>query len=184
MNTEEILLVGLLGAANLILGIGLASVLSARLSDFSAPQLSRRKAFFLLLGVYFCECVAFAAGMATQVFTIGLAFIWGFALGRWLRRQAPIPALKFSSGLALYSCLPTITFGTIVPLAWTLAGNDPFNIEAGHQFGVPDFIPGPLGTVAGFAIALMAGTVVLKWVITVGEVSLLLHYAHQGENPA
>jgi hypothetical protein len=47
--------------------------------------------------------------------------------------------------------------------------------EAGAELGVPDFVPWPLNTILGFCSALVIGTVVLKTVITTGEVSLLIH---------
>jgi hypothetical protein len=117
--------------------------------------------------------------MATQVLTIGLAFVWGIVLGRWLRRQPPIPSLLFSLQFAIYTCLPTITFGVLVPIAWALAGNSPLTVESGINFGIPEWIPWPLGTVAGFGAALVLGTVLFKTVITVGEVSTILHLSQR-----
>lgn len=129
-----------------------------------------------MLGMYVIECLAFPAGMATQVFTIGLAFFWGIVLGRWLREQLPLPSLLYSAQVALYTCLPTITFGVIVPIAWAMSGNSPFSAADGISFGIPEWVPWPLTTVAGFAATLVLGTVLFKMVIIVGEVSTILHF--------
>ena len=61
-------------------------------------------------------------------------------------------------------------FGFAVPIAKLLG-------EVGFNFGIPGFLPWPLNTILGFCVALLAGTVVLKAGITVGEVSLLIHRA-------
>ncbi|MHA2065387.1 MAG: hypothetical protein ACXABY_13510, partial [Candidatus Thorarchaeota archaeon] len=126
MNTSELVLIGILATSNIALGIGVGIYLARRLSKEADPPIQKRRALTLLLGMYFLECLAFPAGMATQVFVIGLAFLWGIVLGRWLRMQSPIPSLIFSMRVAIYTCLPTITFGMLVPVAWAFAGNSPF----------------------------------------------------------
>lgn len=181
MDSDEIVLIIVLGMSNLILGIGLGARLSRDLSETSDKRIRGRTAYLFLLGVYFFECVAFAAGMATQIFTIGLAFVWGILLGRLLYRGSPVKSTLIALRVALYSCLPTITFALIVPIAWTLAGNNPLTVEGGINFGIPEWIPWPVGSVAGFATALALGTVLFKAVITVGEVSTILLLAG---NPA
>jgi hypothetical protein len=175
MNTDELALIVSLGASNLALGIGMGVYLARKLSRLTNPPFPLRRSYILILGMYVLECLALPAGMATQVFTIGLAFFWGILLGRWLRRQLPIPSLAYSTEIALYTCLPTITFGVIVPIAWVLSGNSPFSAAAGISFGIPEWVPWPLTTVAGFATAVVLGTVLFKLVIIVGEVSTILH---------
>jgi uncharacterized protein YneF (UPF0154 family) len=179
MNTLELVLIGLLAISNIALGIGLGIYLARRLSKEADPPIQNRRALTLLVGMYFLECLAFPAGMATQVFAVGLAFLWGIVLGRFLRMQSPIPSLQFALLAAIYTCLPTITFAVLVPIAWTLAGNSPFSAESGISFGIPEWVPWPLGSVAGFATALVLGTVILKSVITVGEVSMILHLSER-----
>jgi hypothetical protein len=179
MGTDELVLIILLGAANLVLGFGLAITLARKLSKLVDHPIGIRRSFLLIVGMYFLECLAFPAGMATQIFTVGLAFAWGIVLGGWLRQQSPIPSLLFALQMALYTCLPTIIFGIFVPIAWALTGNSLLSVEAGINFGIPDWIPWPLGSVAGFATALVLGTVLLKSVITVGEVSSILHIAQR-----
>jgi hypothetical protein len=177
MSTDELALIILLGAVNLILGFGLAIALARKFSTLLDPPIGIRRSFMLMAGMYFFECIAFPAGMATQIFTVGLAFVWGILLGRWLHHQSPIPSLLFTLQVALYTCMPTIIFGILVPIAWALSGNSLISVEAGVNFGIPEWIPWPLGTVAGFALVLILGTVLLKSVITVGEVSSIMHLA-------
>jgi hypothetical protein len=175
MNASEMVLIGLLAISNIALGIGLGIYLARKLSKIADPPIKTHRVLSLLIGIYFLECLAFPAGMATQIFVVGLSFLWGIVLGRFLRKQRPIPSLQFALLGALYTCLPTITFAVLVPIAWTLAGNSPFTAEAGISFGIPEWVPWPLGSVAGFATALVLGTVLLKSVIIVGEVSMILH---------
>jgi hypothetical protein len=179
MNTDELVVISLLAVSNLALGLGLGSYLAGKLAEETEPQIRKRSAFALLVGMYLLECLAFPAGMATQVFAIGLAFLWGIVLGRWLRFRPPIPSLRFSLQVALYTCIPTMTFGILVPFAWGLAGNSLLSAEAGVRFGIPEWIPWPLGSVAGFSAVLVLGTLLLKSVITVGEVSTILHLAQR-----
>lgn len=61
-------------------------------------------------------------------------------------------------------------FGFAAPIARLLG-------EVSFNFGIPGFLPWPLNTILGFCVALLAGAVVLKAGITVGEVSLLIHRA-------
>lgn len=181
MSTDELALIIVLGAVNLILGFGLAIALAGKLSKLAYRPIGLRHSFLLIVGMYFLECIAFPAGMATQIFTVGLAFVWGIVLSRWLHQQSPIPSLLFTLQVALYTCMPTITFGILVPIAWALTGKSLISVEAGINFGIPEWIPWPLGTVAGFALALVLGTVLLKSVITVGEVSSILHLAQRSD---
>jgi hypothetical protein len=174
MNSDELVVISILGISNLILGIGLGARLARKLSIYSGPAIQPKTALVFLLGMYFFECIAFPAGMATQVFTIGLAFVWGILLGRWLSGEFPVESARFALHVALYTCLPTISFAVIVPVAWVLAGNNPLTVEGGISFGIPEWIPWPLGSVAGFATALALGTMLFKTVITVGEVSTIL----------
>jgi hypothetical protein len=82
MNADELALIVSLAASNLALGIGLGVYLARKLSRLTDPPFPLRRSYILMLGMYVLECLAFPAGMATQVFTIGLAFFWGIVLGR------------------------------------------------------------------------------------------------------
>jgi hypothetical protein len=83
--------------------------------------------------------------------------------------------------LALYTTLPTVSFGLLLPVAWRIDGRSLLSVEAGAAFGIPDLIPWPLNTVVGFSVALVAGTVLFKTIITAGEVSLLIHLGERSE---
>ncbi len=174
-----------LAVTTLVLGLWLAVPLARSLATTAPACVSMRRRYGLLVVAYLLECVAFAAGVATQVFTLGLAVVWGALLGWWLRSAQPLPALRAAFYLALYTCLPTGSFAVIVPAVWAFSGNSLVSVSEGWQFGIPQFVPWPLSTVAGFAIALAAGTVVLKSFITVGSASLMLHFTQhsEGERP-
>jgi hypothetical protein len=66
-------------------------------------------------------------------------------------------------------------------VAALVGGGHILSAQEGTSFGIPDFLPWPLNTIFGFFVALVIGTVVLKTVITTGEVSLLIRL---GEKPA
>ena len=57
---------------------------------------------------------------------------------------------------------------------WLIGGGHILSSEEGTGFGMPD-LPWPLDTILGFCAALMLGTIVMKTVITTGEVSLLIY---------
>ena len=129
----------------------------------------------MLMGIYFVECVAFSAGMATQVFTVGLAVVWGITFGLWLRKRASVGmALKTALWLALYGCLPTASFCVLIPTAMSIEGWNIFSVAKGAAFGIPDVLPWPTNTIMGFCAALLIGTAIFKTVITAGVVRLLI----------
>jgi hypothetical protein len=169
-------------AVNLAAGVGF-SIPIARLLAEASGRLDRTFRYVaMLVGIYFLESVALAAGMGTQVFSLALAFVWGVAFGLWLRGRAPsLKVLKASLFLAFYTCIPTATFGILLLAAKLIEGANLVSSEQGTAFGIPYFVPQPLNTILGFCVALVIGTVVLKTVITTGEISLLLHL---NEKPA
>jgi hypothetical protein len=170
----ERIFIGLLAATNLIAGFGGAILLATQLGEISGRPRNIRY-FVLFVFVYFLECVAFSAGMATQVFSVGLAFVWGIVFGLRLRgRAAPRKVLKTSFLFSLYTTLPTVTFSILLLIAFAVGGSI-VSVEEARKFGIPDFVPWPFNTVLGFCAALAAGTVMLKTVITTGEVGLLIH---------
>lgn len=176
------MLIILLVAVNLAAGFGFAVPIARLLAGISGRPGRFLRCLAVLIGTYFVECVAFSAGMGTQVFSIGLAFVWGIIFGLWLRRRAaPQKVLKTSFLFALYSSLPTASFCILIPVAALVGGGHILSAQEGISFGIPDFLPWPLNTIFGFFAALVIGTVVLKTVITTGEVSLLIRL---GENPA
>jgi hypothetical protein len=80
---EERTLIVALTTLNLAVGISAAMILSR----LFCPRRARTRlwvlAFLACLGMYFLECVAFTVGMATQVFVLSLAVVWGALVGWW-----------------------------------------------------------------------------------------------------
>ena len=175
MEPDEYIII-VLAVINLAAGFGCAVPIARGLCKITGKLNRFFRYFASLIGIYFVECIAFPMGMCTQIFTIGLAFVWGIIFGLWLRRYGPRRAvLKQAFFLALYGCLPTASFCFLIPAAWLVGGGHILSAEEGIGFGIPDFFPWPLNTILGFFAALVIGTVVLKTLITTGEVSLLIH---------
>jgi hypothetical protein len=163
-------------AVNLAAGIGFSIPIAKLLAEASRRSDGSFRYVAMLVGIYFLESVALAAGMGTQVFSLGLAFVWGVTFGLWLRGRAPsLKVLRASLFVAFYTCIPTATFGILLLAAKLIEGANVVSAEQGTAFGIPYFVPQPLNTILGFCVALVIGTVVLKTVITTGEISLLLH---------
>ena len=182
MESSELVFILILVGTNLTAGLIGAVLISSQLCKICEKPKGFFRYIAILLGIYFIECVAFSAGMATQVFSIAVAFVWGIIFGLWLRgRSSPRKIIKTSFFLAVYTSLPTISFAVLIVLAWLLGGVSILTVEEGSKFGIPAYIPWPLNTILGFCSALAIGTTLLKTVITTGEVSLLIH-KHQ-ESP-
>jgi len=176
MESAELTFIIVLAIVNLAAGFGCAIPIARLLNKASGTSKKLLRYFMMLIGIYFFECVAFPAGMATQFFSVGLAFVWGIVIGLWFRTGAPTrEALKAAFFLSLYSCLPTASFCIVLPVMSLISGGHILSSEEGISFGIPDFLFWPLNTILGFCAALVIGTVVLKTVITTGEVSLLIH---------
>ncbi|MFH1371320.1 MAG: hypothetical protein ABII09_08570 [Planctomycetota bacterium] len=165
---ENTLILSLI-AVNLAAGFGFAVLIAKQFRAISGSQKGILRYFAMLVGIYFLECVAFTFGMCTQVFTIALSFVWGVLFGLWLKGLAPkrkiIRQILFVS---LYGCLPTVSFALIISIFWVVSGNGLLNVEQATQFGIPDFVPWPFNTMLGFCIALAAGTIILKTLLTAG----------------
>jgi hypothetical protein len=161
-------------ALNLVLGLGLGWPLARRFAGVTGQHSRRVGMFALLLIVYFSECVAFTASMGTNVAGIGLAFVWGVVLARWLRgraaesRRVPKLVLLF----ALYTSLPAATLLS-VPVMVALAGWSILSSEDGYRFGIPAFVPWPGNTILGFCVAVTTVAVVCKVAITTTMVRLI-----------
>lgn len=116
-------------------------------------------------GMYVVECAAFSASMATNVLGFALAVVWGLVLRRKL---APLPwreRVGSAAWVALYTCLPAVSFASVLPWlaveGWAL-----WSRQAGYEFGVPEIVPWPFCTVAGFFAAVIGSAVVVKTVVT------------------
>jgi hypothetical protein len=174
MSAESGLIIVLV-VVNVAAGLGFAIPIARGLSEINNKREKVFRYVLMLVGVYCAECVAFSAGMATQVFTVGLAFVWGVVFGLWLRGRAPgREVIKQVFFISVYTSLPTVSFCVVVPAATGLYGWAILSGTDGMRFGVPEFLPWPLNTILGFCAALLTGTVVLKTVITTGEVGLLV----------
>jgi len=169
-----------LTVVNLIVGFGCAIPIARLLGKVTGMQKRFSRYFVILIGLYSIECVAFSVGMATQVFSVGLAFVGGIVLGLWLRGRASArEVLKTSFFIALYSSLPTVSFSILIPVVKLVSGEHILSVEEAIKFGVPGFMPLPLNTILGFFGAIAIGTVAFKTVITTGEVSLLIHFGEK-----
>jgi cbb3-type cytochrome oxidase subunit 3 len=133
---------------------------------------------FALWGVYLAECMAFAASMGTDVFSICLAAIWGLVFGHRFRAQPRREAMRLSLWLALYTCLPAISFASVLGLM-VMHGWPVLTVEGGRRFGMPAFVPWPFCTCLGFFLTVIGAAVLLKTAITVGISSLLSPRAGQ-----
>jgi hypothetical protein len=176
MDRSGIVLAGTLAITNLIAGFGCAVPLAKGLGQLTGTPNRFLRYFAMFVGIYFLECVAFTFGMCTQVFTIGLSFVWGAIFGLWLKGLAPKRnIIRQAALISLYVCLPTVSFALILSIFWVVGGNGLLNVEQAVRFGIPDFVPWPLNTMLGFCVALAAGTIILKVVLTTGIVALIAH---------
>ena len=169
MPTSEVLFIIALAAVNLGGGIGLALVISRRLGAIAGVTGMSARFVALLVGVYFLECVAFAAGMATQVFSVGLAVLWGILFGLWLRARRPaFGAVRTVVLFGMYTSLPAASFGLLLLLAKWLDGAALVNPVDGAALGIPGFVPWPMSTILGFCLVLAVGTLIVKTAVTAG----------------
>jgi hypothetical protein len=176
VEITEGLFIGVLASINLLLGFGLGIPVARGLRLVDGRSVQLLPYFIVAVGVYFLECVAFTAGMTTQIFSLGLALVWGLALGlRLPRRTSSRKGMKIALSLAAYSSLPAISFCAMLPVAFSLGQQDVLSVEDGLRFGLPHFLPRPLNTVLGFCAALAASTLLAKMVLTTGGASLFLY---------
>lgn len=176
MNRDEYIILALI-AVNLAAGFGCAVPIAGELRKITSKPNRFFRYFVLLLIIYFIECVAFAAGMCTQVFSIGLAFVWGLIFGLWLRGRAPARrVLKLAFYVSIYGSLPTASFCILIPLWKFISGGHILSTKEGIGFGIPDFLPWPFDSILGFFASVLAGTILFKTVITTGVVSSLIHF--------
>lgn len=178
MKVTEIILIIL----NLAVGIGFAFPVARTLGKLFEKQRGLLRYFAICLLIYLLECAAVVLGMGIPVFSIGLAFVWGAVLGFWLRDRAGTRALLNAVfRISVYTCLPVISF-IIVPIASSIEGWNVLSNDEGYRFGIPDFLhlPRPFNTILGFYCALITIALLFKIVITMGEVSLLIHLKSAG----
>ena len=159
---DNIIVAIVVGGANVALLAGVGWPLAGRMAALGGG--AQWKWFLSLTGVYVAECFAFSASMGLSVLSVPLAAVWGFLFGRWLRGKSE-DLNKTARRLAFYTCLPTISFACVLPLV-AISGWDVFAREDGYRFGVPEFVPWPFCTIAGFFAAAVLVPVIVKMVVT------------------
>ena len=166
---------------NLLAGFGFAFPMARVLAKVAGRPTKAFRYYTRLVGIYLLESIVLMMGMGIPVLNVGLAFVWGIVFGRWLRtRSSRNEALRTSFWVALYSSLPAVSFILVPVMAW-LGGWNILSTQDGPRFGIPEFfnlLP-PMNTILGFYVAVATGALVLKAVITVGEVSLLIGHGEK-----
>ena len=160
---------------NLFFGFGGAWLLLPFYNRLTGRTGRKYLSFSQIVLVYLVECVAFSAGMATNLFGIVLAILWGVLIGSRLRHspaedRTPLRAIFLFS---LYTSLPAVTLLSI-PVVGALSGLSVLSISAGAQFGIPGFVPWPLNTILGFCLAVAVIALVAKVTVTSGLAVKLL----------
>lgn len=174
MHVKNVLISSLV-LTNLVGGVILGIILAIGFARLTKKPEHFVRYIALSAGLYFLECVAFAWGMGTQIFSIILSIEWGILFGMWLKSLAPQEQIiRQMFFVSLYGCLPAVSFSVILLIIWVISGNGLLNVELAYKFGIPDFVPWPFNTVLGFCVALAAGTIILKTFITAGIIALIV----------
>jgi hypothetical protein len=139
---------------NLVLGFGIAIPLSRYFAHLEGISFKRWQIYLILLGVYFIESVAFAAGMASNIFSVAVSILWGSILGSKVLKLTIPPKIIIKGTIlfSIYTSLPASSFLSI-PLIMALSGWQIFNSASGIKFGIPEFLPWPTNTIFGFCFA-------------------------------
>ena len=171
MKTPEIWIALFLVVFNLSAGIGFAFPLAKNLQQIKDNRQKSFRNFLGFTGLYFAECVAFAMGMCSQIFTVALSFVWTLVLVFWLKAQLNTNSLKtkiirLAILIAIYGSLPTASFCILITGMKVIQGANILSASEGIAFGIPDFLPWPFNSILGFSAALLAGTLILKIVVS------------------
>jgi hypothetical protein len=161
--TSESFLIETLAAVNVVFAVGFGLLLARRMGRVC--QGSVVLWLVALWGIYMAECVAFSASMGTNVLGFVLAVVWGLVFRRKFRALERREALRSALTVALYTCLPAISFGTVLVFV-IVEGGDIWSVQAGYKFGIPPFVPWPANTLAGFFAALIGSALFVKMTIT------------------
>jgi hypothetical protein len=160
---------------NLVLAVGFGLPLARHLAHMADPPKKLVWQSTMLFGIYLIECFAFAASMATNILSFGLAVVWGIVFGLWLRgRGEKRRAIKTLMCVAVYSCLPAVSFASVL-VVLIIAGWPILTPEGGARFGVPPFVPWPLNTLTGFFTAVIGSALIGKTAVTTIIGAVLLH---------
>jgi hypothetical protein len=162
---------------NLVLGLGFALPLAGHLRKMAGSDHKMLIFFLCVIGLYSAESVFLVLGMGIPICGLGLAFLWGTALGLWLRgRSKEISAVvKTSLFVAFYSSLPAFSF-IVIPLLALLSRQPVLSTEYGLRYGLPDFLPWPMNTILGFYVIIATGALFLKTAITAGVATFLFQH--------
>ncbi len=171
MDSAEIVII----AVNAVFALGLGWPLAVLLSRLGPRRRGRARSFAVVLAVYLVEAAAFAASMATNVLSIGLAVVWGLRMGSWvLKPRTPMDESRRITRLfAFYTTLPAMSFLS-VPVVGLLGGWAVLSGEAGARFGIPAFLPWPFNTILGFCAIVAAVAVLAKVAITTSVAGLVI----------
>jgi hypothetical protein len=167
MEAADYWVVLLLAVFNLSVGVGLAFPLTRNLQQIRGVRGKSFRYFLIFIGIYFAESVAFPMGMCTQIFTVFLSFVWGLVFGLWLRKYSQRNRIiRLAILVAVYGSLPTASFCILITILKVIEGGNILSAAEGVAFGVPDFLPWPFNSILGFSAALLAGTLILKILVT------------------
>jgi hypothetical protein len=165
-------------AVNLAFLIGFGWPLAVKLSR-SLDDESASRWMLMLTGIYFAECVAFIASVATNFFGFALAALWGYIFGyKFQNADKPKPLLL---KLSLFTCLPAISLASI-PCLLPIDGLNIFSSVDGRLWGIPDFIPWPFSTLLGFFAAVTGSAVLVKTFITMKIGSIILRRSEEQDS--
>ena len=163
----ELWIILVLFPINLAAGAVVAIPLMKNLQQIRPMDGKSLRRFFIFVGLYLAECIAFPIGMCFQVFTIALSFVWGAVLGLRLRKiTEPNRITRLASYVALYGSIPTASFCIFITVFKIIEGGNVLSGTEGVAFGMPDFLPWPFNSILGFFAALMVGTVILKLLVS------------------
>ena len=167
MKTADVCIALFLAVFNLSAGIGFAFPLAKNLQQINGNRQKSFRYFLIFTGIYFAECIAFAMGMCSQIFTVALSFVWGLVFGFWLRKfSLPNRITRLAILVAVYGSLPTASFCILITVLKIIEGGNILSASEGTAFGIPDFLPWPFNSILGFSAALLIGTLILKIVVT------------------
>ena len=150
---------------NIALALGFGWALAKRLAARPESRRSANSWLLAVLGVYVTECVAFSASMATNILGYCLAFVWGVLFARHLQAREMLL-------LALYTCLPAVSFLSVLVLLF-VGGWPLLSVDDGRRFGIPAFVPWPFCTLLGFVLTVSASATVSKTAITTITAAIL-----------
>lgn len=153
---------------NVTLALGFGIPLARMFCRAHVISSDAHKALGLLLAAYIIEGIAFMGSMATGVMSVALAAVWGILLGLRFRAKDVPPEMMFRLlwWYALYTSLPAASFGC-VPVVCAVSGWSVTSVSAGHDFGIPGFVPWPMNTILGFCVGVAIGTSIIKVGLTV-----------------